>query len=185
MPAGYNPSDWYWIIGGSATDVWSSARAMSVPIADATYTDWMNAGNTATAIASLTELYAVLAQQFPAGSLPTYNPDARSRKATGGVIITSISPIAFMSDPVSRNTLANADSFAKANPGHITDWKLSDGSFIKLNEAQLATALNDMATFVQSCFTKESDNLTAINGGTITTIAQIDAAFAAISNVFP
>jgi hypothetical protein len=40
-----------------------------------------------------------------------------------------------------------------------------------------------MATFVQACFTCESNTLTAINGGSITTLAQIDAAFAAISNV--
>ena len=72
-----------------------------------------------------------------------------------------------------------------ANPGHITDWKMSDGSFIKLTAAQLATVLQDMATFVQSCFTCESTTVASINSGSITTLAAIDSAYAAISNVFP
>jgi hypothetical protein len=42
-----------------------------------------------------------------------------------------------------------------------------------------------MATFVQSCFTCESNTATGITGGSITTHAQVDAAFAAISNTFP
>jgi hypothetical protein len=42
-----------------------------------------------------------------------------------------------------------------------------------------------MATFVQSCFTCESANLTAITGGTVVDLAAIDAAYAAISNTFP
>jgi hypothetical protein len=117
--------------------------------------------------------------------LKAYSASVRYNHASGGVIISSISPVAFLSDPVSRNTLANADVYAKANPGHMTDWKMSDGSFIRLSEAQLATALNDMATFVQSCFTCESTTASSIGGGTITTHAQVDAAFAAISNTFP
>ena len=40
-----------------------------------------------------------------------------------------------------------------------------------------------MATFVQACFTCESTTLASINGGTITGLAAIDAAYAAVSNV--
>jgi hypothetical protein len=136
-------------------------------------------------IPTMQELYGVLAAQYPAGSLPTHNAAVRYSKASGGVVISSISAIPFFTDPVSRNTVDSAYNYAVANPGHITDWKLSDGSFIKLTEAQLAKVLQDMAGFVQACFTCESTNATAITGGTITTLAQIDAAFAAISNVYP
>jgi hypothetical protein len=38
---------------------------------------------------------------------------------------------------------------------------------------------------VQTCFSCESTTLAGITGGTITSLAQIDAAFAAISNVLP
>jgi len=181
----YTPEDWYWFIGADTTNVWSSKRCMMVVAStDQEYIDW-SAVRGAPTLGTMAELEEMMTTQFPPGTLKSYNPYARYNKASGGVVVTSISAAAFMSDPVSRNTLANADAFAKANPGHMTDWKLADGTFVTLSEAQLATALNDMAIFVQSCFTCESANLTDINGGTITTIAQIDAAYAAISNVFP
>jgi hypothetical protein len=176
-----NLADWYWIIGGDTANVWSSARAALFPATDAAYVAW---GRTPTPIPSMAELEQVFAVQFPAGSPRSYNADARYRRASGGLIISSISSVAFFSDPVARNTLANANEYAKATP-HNTDWKFSDGSFTSLTPAQLATATAAMAAFVQSCFTKESENLTAINGGSMTTIAQIDAAFAAVPNVVP
>jgi hypothetical protein len=117
--------------------------------------------------------------------LSAYAANVRYRLACGGVTISSISPSPFLTDPISRNTIDSANSYAVANPGHVTDWKLADGSFIKLTAGQLATVLQDVATFVQSCFTCESNTKVGIDGGTITTQAQIDAAFAAISNVIP
>jgi hypothetical protein len=178
----YNPSDWYWVIGGDAANVWSSKRAMLVPVGDTTYVAWLAEAGGASPLATMQELYTVLAAQYPAGSLQSYNPDARYRKASGGVTIAG-NP--YLTDPVSRNTVSSAHDYAVANPGHVTDWKLADGTFIQLTEAQLAHVLQEMATFVQSCFTCESTNAAAIAGGTMTTIAQIDAAYAAISNTFP
>ena len=67
------------------------------------------------------------------------------------------------------------------------EWKLADGvTFIPLDKTQDAHAVQEMSRrFVQSCFTCESQMSAGITDGTITTLAQIDAAFAAISNVFP
>jgi hypothetical protein len=155
-----------------------------VPIADAGYVAWLAAPNHTPTLATMAELEATLRNSYPAGTLRTYAADARYRKASGGLTMTSISSVPFLTDPVARNTLANANEYAKVTP-HTTDWKLSDGSFIPLSPAQLATATSNMANFVQACFTKESQTLASINSGTITTIAQIDAAFAAISNVVP
>lgn len=177
----YNPQNWYWIVAGDQANVWSSARAMSVPVDDAIYVDW-SATNSPSTAASMADLYVVLAAQYPAGSLPTYNADARYRKSSGGV---SIGGKPYLTDPVARNTVDSAHTYAVNNPGHITNWKLADGTFIPLDEPGLAHVLQEMATFVQTCFTCESANLTAINGGTMTSRTQIDAAFAAISNVFP
>lgn len=183
MPT-YQPSDWYWFIGADTDNVWSSARAMLVPIADPDYAAWLAAPNHTPTLATMAELEDTLRNSYPAGTLKTYAADSRYRKASGGLTMTSISPVPFLSDPVSRNTLANANEYAKVTP-HTTDWKLSDGSFIPLSPAQLATSTSNMANFVQSCFTKESEMVAGINGGTITTIAQIDTAFATISNVVP
>lgn len=177
--------DWYWVVANDPSNVWSSARAMSVPDTDADYQTWLGYGRTPTYIASQADLEAMFAVQYPAGALRPYNADARYRKASGGVIITSLSPVLFLTDPTSRNTVNSAYQYAATNPAHLTHWKMSDGTFIDLTSAQMTTLNNTMTTFVQSCFTMESTNLTGIGNGSITTIAQIDAAFAGISNVFP
>ena len=117
--------------------------------------------------------------------LAAYAAYVRYNRASGGVKITSLSAVPFLTDPTSRNTVNSAYQYAVANPAHITEWKMSDGTFIQLTNTQIATVNNDMTTFVQSCFACESTTLNGINGGTITTMAQVDAAFAAISNVFP
>ena len=195
----------YWVIGSSTTEVYSSASNTLVPTDDATYAAWA-ANNTASPIVSEAELSDVIQQYnilppwlftasdtfiqptpttYTNGQLAAYSANARYNHASGGLTISAISAVPFMTDPVSRNTVDSANAYAVANPGHITDWKMSDGSFIKLTAAQLATVLQDMATFVQSCFTCESTTLASITGGTITTLAAIDSAYAAISNVLP
>lgn len=196
----------YWIIGGSTTEVYSSAQNVMVPATDQTYVDW-SANNMASPIANETELAeAVQANglQLPAwlfaasdsfiqpapgaytkGQLAAYSADARYRHASGGVTVTSLSSVPFLTDPTSRNTVNSAYQYAVANSAHVSDWKMSDGSFIKLDLAQLTTLNDDMTVFVQACFSCESANATNINAGSTTTLAEIDAAFAAISNVFP
>jgi hypothetical protein len=114
--------------------------------------------------------------------LKAYSANQRYGKASFGV---SIGGLPYFSDPVARNTLGSAHDYAVANPGHITNWKLADGTFFPLDEAGLAHALQQMATFVQDCFTCESNNVTAINNGTMTTKAEIDASYAAISTTRP
>jgi hypothetical protein len=179
----FNIANWYWIIGGDASNVWSSARAMLVPANDADYVAW---GRTPTPIDTMASLYDVFAAQYPAGSLHTYNADARYRRASGGVTITTISAVPFQSDAQSRNTVNSAYDYSQAQGTNWTiNWKMQDGSFVVLSKGSLATLMNNMAQFVQACFACEYSNQTAIDGGTITTLAQIDAAFAAVKNVFP
>ena len=41
MPAPqFNPANWYWIVGGATTQVYSSATGGYVPVADPTYVAW-------------------------------------------------------------------------------------------------------------------------------------------------
>jgi hypothetical protein len=63
----YNPSNWYWAVGGSTSQVWSSAAAAYVPTTDATYQTWLGAGNRATQIDSEASLAAVLQTAYLAG----------------------------------------------------------------------------------------------------------------------
>jgi hypothetical protein len=123
-----NLSDWYWFVAGDQANVWSSARAMSVPVDDQQYQDWLAMGyRYTTPIGSMAELRSVLAVQYPPGTLETYAAYLRSNKASGGC---TIGGEPYLTDPVSRNTVASAHDYAVANPGHITDWKLADGTFI-------------------------------------------------------
>jgi Phage tail assembly chaperone protein len=64
----YNPVDWYWIVGGDASRVWSSARAAYVPVSDSTYSAWEVSGNVATSILNEDELASVLMAAYPAGA---------------------------------------------------------------------------------------------------------------------
>ena len=179
----YHPSNWYWFIGADAAHVWSSAKCALVPVTDPDYEAWVSAGGTAPAVATMSVVENTVALNFPPGTPRTYSASKRYNLASGGLTITSISPVPFMTDPVSRNTIDSAYNYAVANPGHIANWKMSDGSFITLTQAQLTAVLQKVATFVQSCFTCESTVATGINNATITTLAQIDTQYAAISNV--
>jgi hypothetical protein len=59
----YTAPNWYWIVAGSTTQVWSSARLGYFPVSDATYQAWLTAGNVATNIASTSDLLGVMTQQ--------------------------------------------------------------------------------------------------------------------------
>jgi hypothetical protein len=57
----YDPSNWYWIVGGNEAQVFSSAIGSYVPADDATYQAWIADGTTPTRILNETELGEVLA----------------------------------------------------------------------------------------------------------------------------
>lgn len=56
----YTPQNWYWIVGGSTAQVFSSKAGDYVPVADATYAAWLAAGNVPTKIDTEANLGAVL-----------------------------------------------------------------------------------------------------------------------------
>jgi hypothetical protein len=183
------PTNWYWLaddgrLFSSASETLVAADDPAYVAWDATYdaTPWPvdDAGNQTNA-----SLQAVLTPYDIFCDLTAYSAYARYNHASGGVKITSLSAVPFLTDPTSRNTVNSAYQYAVANPAHITHWKMSDGSFVQLNNTQIATVNNDITDFVQKCFNCESTTLTGIDGGTITTMAQIDSAYAAISNVYP
>ncbi len=56
----YTVANWYWLVGGDATQVYSSAAGAFVPVADATYQAWLAAGHAPTAIDTTQSLSDVL-----------------------------------------------------------------------------------------------------------------------------
>lgn len=70
----FNPSNWYWIVAASTTQVYSSAAVAYVPVAEATYVAWLAAGNVPTKIAVEQDLWDVLYSNgiaLPNGATPS------------------------------------------------------------------------------------------------------------------
>ena len=76
MPKNYDPNDWYWVVGGDETRVFSSASADYVQSDDAAFQAWLVDGTLPTPIASEESLGDVLAEYSlrptPAGVLDGY-----------------------------------------------------------------------------------------------------------------
>lgn len=63
-PLLFTPNNWYWIVAGSITQVYSSAVGDYVPVTNATYQAWLAAGNTPTKIDTEANLGDALAQRL-------------------------------------------------------------------------------------------------------------------------
>lgn len=77
--SGYRVEDWYWVVAGDASRLWSSARAQYVGPDDAAYLAWSVAGGYPTPILSEAELEEVLDLQYPAGG-PVQLATAQARQ---------------------------------------------------------------------------------------------------------
>lgn len=70
----YNPHDWYWVVAGSATQVYSSATDNFVAVADATYQAWLARGNLPTKIdtaGNLADVLSLAGVALPPGTQPS------------------------------------------------------------------------------------------------------------------
>lgn len=64
MSSRYNPSNWYWVVAGSTSQVYSSAAVAYVAPTDPIYLAWLAKGNKPTRIAVEQDLFDLL---FAAG----------------------------------------------------------------------------------------------------------------------
>lgn len=184
------PGKWFWVADDGRA--YGSAKQLITNTADPDYVAWLQAGYAASiwpkdsagnqTNASLQE---VLTQFGLYADLTYYAANSRYNRSCVGVIITSLNTASFASDPVSRNTINSAYDFLTVNKTETLNWKMSDGTFITVDLAKVTTMMNDVADFVHKCYDCEATTVAAINGGTITTQAQVDAAFAAVTNVYP
>lgn len=172
----FNIGNWYWLVGDDSERVWSSAKAGFVSTLDATYQVWA-ADRFPTRIASLAELQAVFAAQYPAGSLATYNAARRFDVETGGI---DVDGARIATDRPSQAMISGAFNFASANPDALVQFKTAEG-FLELNAAQIKVIASLVGAHVQALFKKEAEIDAAIRIGAITSIADIDARYQASS----
>jgi uncharacterized protein DUF4376 len=187
----FAPADAYWLVNGN---IYHSKRNIYVPSNDA---DFVARGSFAIPILNEAEIWPQISSYLPAWlwngttmsqpstnqytveQLKGYAADARWRKQTGGITVAGVS---YLTDRISTNERNVAYNLAQ--DANITfQWKTPSG-FVALTSSQLnSVALNEM-NFIQACFAKEQTVGDSIDGGTITTLGQIDAAFDSIPNIF-
>jgi hypothetical protein len=84
-PKPFRPRNWYWIVNGSTTQVYSSAVGNYVPVDNAAYVAWLADDNTPSRIATEASLGEVLASHSlrptPATILDGYT-DSHARNIT-------------------------------------------------------------------------------------------------------
>jgi hypothetical protein len=195
-------ADHYWIIGGAA-DVYQSKSNTRVPTSNPDYAAWSVPYGPPTSIASEAELAEVLKTQgaptpawllnmgagfiqptpttYTKDQLTAYCADARQRKYAADITVNGLP---FSTDPVSLGGLNAAMLYTSDKQVNAFSWKLPDGTFITLTALQVKDLQSVVAAFGQSCFVCEDDTLTKVEAGTVTTLAQIDALFAAVPNTF-
>jgi hypothetical protein len=178
----YNASDWYWCVGGSTTQVFSSARQIYVPASDGVYQNWLSTGKRASQIASEAELLAVLATSAPGVVLPSaaglvaYAQKKQAAIAAGGISVALSSSVVVeaSTDAGSLALLNTAVALAQATPSATTPWVQENGTPVSLNAGEVLQIFEAAAAFIQSTFATLSAVIAAINGGTITTRNQVD-----------
>ncbi|MGB3044204.1 MAG: DUF4376 domain-containing protein [Xanthobacteraceae bacterium] len=107
--------------------------------------------------------------------LSAYAADARWRKEIGGVAVAGV-PVA--TDDRSKQMIIGARIAADSDPGWTSQWVGADGSIYPLDAAAVIAISNAVQAHVNACFATYASVKTEIDAGTITTMQEIDAAFA-------
>jgi hypothetical protein len=181
-----NINDYYW----KADDgrVYGSKNQTIVTDADPEYVEWSTGQRAQIWPRELDGTQTEAAMQDvlnPFGNLfvnlEYYTAHARRVKYAEDITVNGMP---FSTDPVTMGSLNTAQIYTGASPDATFSWKLSDGSFITLTAPDIVALQAAVAQFGQDCFACEDTVLTGIETGTITTRAEIDAAFSAVSNSF-
>ncbi len=165
----YDPRSWFWIVGGDDTRAYSSAARGYVDIAQAD-------PKRITRIESEASLIDVLDR---AGithglDLAAYAAAARYRKEVGGI---DVGGIAIATDDRSKQMIMGARIAANADPDFVTAWVAADGSIHGVNAATMIAISDAVLAHIAACFATFAEIKAQIDSGTITTMAEVDAAF--------
>ncbi|MBB5700687.1 hypothetical protein FHS76_000530 [Ochrobactrum daejeonense] len=110
------------------------------------------------------------------GALRDYAANKRWLKETGGIEINGLT---VATDDRSKTMISGARVAAQNDPNFTTQWKGADGSFVTIDAAAVIGISDAMLAYVSNCFATEAQVLAGVEAGAITTVEQIDAAFAA------
>lgn len=108
--------------------------------------------------------------------LVAHAAERRWRFETGGITVAGV-PV--LTDDRSKLMIAGARLAAMAGPDWTTPWHGADGGIYPLDAAAIVAISDAVSAHVQASFATFAAVKAAIVDGTITTTAEIDAAFAA------
>lgn len=176
----FDVADWFWIVGGDASKVWSSAAAGYVQTGAAAYASFLDDGNHPQTSESMEALLALFAAQCPSGSLLTYANFKQWNVATGGYVATvGELQIPFKTDVSSLSLITGkVVSITQPDGPQSVDWQVGPYSIISIEADDFLAAARAVDIFVQGTFTTLKTVFEKIADGTFTTRDQIDQAFA-------
>lgn len=117
----------------------------------------------------------VVAFLDPEPNLYEYAAQRRWEKEVGGV---EVGGITVMTDDRSKTLIAGARMGADNDPSFTAQFKPAGGSFMEIDAVTIAAISDAVLAHTQACFAIEASVVSSIDAGTITSTAEIDAAFA-------
>lgn len=91
---------------------------------------------------------------------------------TGGVTVNGC---AVHTDRESQAMISGTALAAQQTPSMIVKWKCADGTFVDLDAAAIVAMASGVAAHIQACFTEEARLAALIEGGTLTSEAEVEA----------
>lgn len=192
----FNLNNWYWYVAGDTTQVYSSTRNIYVdPAADVDYQNWAQLNTSPNSIDSEAELWYQLSNILPAWlfdgttfsqpavgaytqtQLISYASLARFNCEQAGTVASGV-PVA--TDERGLMLINGARWACDGNPTWTTIWVGTDGQHYPVNQAQMIEICNIVTNRTEQTYTTYGGVVADINNQTITTLAEIDAAFSGI-----
>lgn len=109
----------------------------------------------------------------PQINLTAYVAQKRWEKETGGI---EVNGQIIDTSRESQSMITGAYAYSQANPSETIQFKAASG-WVTLDAPTMAAIATAVGAHVQACFALEASVAAAITDGTITTTAEIDAAF--------
>ena len=117
---------------------------------------------------------AVNVGQETKDQLLVYSEASRFQKQCAGVLVGGY---VFDTTPEGHSAITSAAVTATADSTQTFHWKLPNGEFVDLSAAEVINAANEVTVYINSCFVLELSLEPEILNGSITTRAQLDAAY--------
>lgn len=190
----YMPSDWYWIVGESTTQAYSSKRNIYVPLDDPDYVAFKSVPrNIVTKIANEVLLWETLKNAIPAympdylfdgttfvqpakdvltkKQLTAYAAMKRWEKEVGGITVNNI-PVA--TDDRSKQMIMGARVAAESDATFKTNWVGADGTVVVLTAPQIIAISDAVLDHVNAVFTDFSKVKKDIDDGKVIKKDKVD-----------